>query len=41
MKGGSERDERSRAFAAIFAAQLATLVAPPVAAAQVKATAHA
>ena len=41
MKGGSERDESSQAFAAIFAAQLATLVAPPVAAAQVKATAHA
>jgi hypothetical protein len=41
MKGGSERDESSQAFAAIFAAQLATLVAPPLAAAQVKATAHA
>ena len=41
MKGGSERDESSQAFAAIFAAQLATLVTPSLAAAQVKATAHA
>jgi hypothetical protein len=41
MKGGLERDESSQALAAIFAAQLATLVAPPLAAAQVKATAHA
>jgi len=41
MKGGSERDESSQALATIFAAQLATLVTPPVAAAQVKATAHA
>jgi len=40
MKGGSEKDESSQAFAAIFTAQLATLVTPPLAA-QVKATAHA
>ena len=32
VKGGSERDESSQALAAIFAAQLATLVSPPVAA---------
>jgi hypothetical protein len=41
MKGGSEKDENSQALAAIFAAQLATLVTPPLAAAEVKATAHA
>jgi hypothetical protein len=41
MKGGSERDESSQALATIFAAQLAALVTPPVAAVQVKATAHA
>jgi hypothetical protein len=41
MKHGSEKDEASQALAAIFAAQLATLVTPPLAAAQVKATAHA
>ena len=41
MKGGSERDESSQALATIFAAQLATLVTPPVAAVQAKATAHA
>jgi len=40
MKVGSEKDESSQAFAAIFTAQLATLVTPPLAA-QVKATAHA
>lgn len=39
MKGGSERDESSQALAAIFAAQLATLVATP--AAPVKAVAQA
>ena len=32
MKGGSEKDESSQALAAIFAAQLATLVTPPAAA---------
>lgn len=37
MKGGSERDERSQALAAIVAAQLATLVTPPLAAAHVNA----
>jgi len=31
MKNGSEKDESSRALATIFAAQLATLVAPPAA----------
>lgn len=41
MKGGSERDESSQALAAIFAAQLATLVSPPAAAAPVKTAAHA
>jgi hypothetical protein len=41
MKGGSERDESSQALAAIVAAQLATLVTPPLSAAQVNATAHA
>lgn len=30
MKGGSEKDESSQALATIFAAQLATLVSPPV-----------
>jgi hypothetical protein len=39
--GGTEKDERSQALAAILAAQLATIVAPPPAAAHVKATAHA
>ena len=32
MKGGSERDEAAQALAAIFAAQLATLVSAPAAA---------
>jgi len=42
MKGGSEGDESSQAFAAILAAQLATLVSPPTtAAAQPKAAAQA
>ena len=40
MKGGSEKDESSRALAAIFAAQLATLVSPPATAAPVKAVAQ-
>jgi hypothetical protein len=41
LKGGSEKDESSQALAAIFAAQLATLVSPPAAAAPVRAAAHA
>jgi hypothetical protein len=41
MKGGSEKDESSQALAAIFAAQLATLVSPPIVTAQVQAAAHA
>jgi hypothetical protein len=36
MKGGSEKNESSQALAAIFAAQLATLVSPPEAAAPAK-----
>jgi hypothetical protein len=38
--GGAEKDERAQALAAILAAQLATIVSPPQAAAHVKATAH-
>ena len=42
MKGGSEKDESSQALATIFAAQLATIVATPAAAAvPVKAAAQA
>jgi hypothetical protein len=41
MKGGSERDETSRALSAIFAAQLATLVSAPAAAARPKTAAQA
>ena len=41
MKGGAEKDECSQALAAIFAAQLATLVSPPMAAAPVKTAAQA
>lgn len=41
MKGGSEKDESSQALAAIFAAQLATLVSPPPTPAAVKAVAQA
>ena len=41
MKSGSERDESSQALAAIFAAQLATLVPPPAAAAPRKTAAQA
>jgi hypothetical protein len=41
MKGGSERDEAARALAAIFAAQLATLVSAPSAAAHPKTAAQA
>jgi hypothetical protein len=40
MKGGSEKDESSQALAAIFAAQLATLVSPPVSAAPAQAAAQ-
>ena len=36
MKGGSEKDERSQALAAILTAQLATLVSPSIAAADAK-----
>lgn len=41
MKGGSEKEESSQALAAIFAAQLATLVSPPPAAAELKTAAQA
>ncbi len=41
MKGGSEKDESSQALAAIFAAQLATLVSPSIAAAPPQAAAQA
>ncbi len=41
MKGGSEKDESSQAIAAIFAAQLATLVSPPPATVEVKTAAQA
>jgi hypothetical protein len=41
MKGGSEKDESSQALAAIFAAQLATLVSPSIAAAHPQAAAQA
>jgi hypothetical protein len=40
MKGGSEKNESSQALAAIFAAQLATLVSPSVAAAPPQAAAQ-
>jgi hypothetical protein len=41
MKGGSEKDESSQALAAIFAAQLAMLVSPSIAAATPQAAAQA
>jgi hypothetical protein len=41
MKGGSEKDESSQALAAIFAAQLATLVSASIAAAPPQAAAQA
>lgn len=41
MKSGSEKDESSQALAAIFAAQLATLVSPSMAAAPPQAAAQA
>jgi len=41
MRGGSEKDESSQALASIFAAQLATIVSPPSAAAETQAAAQA
>ena len=41
MRGGAEKDESSQALASIFAAQLATIVSPPPAAAETKAAAQA